>query len=118
MHRSVWPAFAAILPAFAATWSVHAGTIWGIKSEAGLIAASTAPARLFSLDDTGTTFSPSGAIHRSGTPIDVDALSVAADDRLLAFELIHASTSPFDVTGSHLIQINPDDQSAIRTGAE
>lgn len=91
--------------------------IYGIKSEtAGAIPRTKPPVHLFSFRSDGTAFTDSGTIRLNGTAIDADGLAFSPARGLLAYQMIHTSSTvaPAD---SQLLSLNPSTASATPIGS-
>lgn len=94
---------AAVLVAMFAASPASADTMYGVKTSTWAFADSTAPARLFSMSDTGAlNLTDIGLVTLGGSPIDVDALAVSRSYGLLGFEVQDSLTAPI----SRLVSIN------------
>lgn len=62
-------------------------TVFGVKSLAASSDGSEAPARLFSFEEDGSSFSDLGTITIGGGAVDADALAISQNHGLLAFQV-------------------------------
>ncbi|MFO0804997.1 MAG: SdrD B-like domain-containing protein [Gemmataceae bacterium] len=70
------------------------GLVYGIKSEtAGAVPRTRPPVHLFTFRSDGTAFADLGTVRLNGTAIDADGLAFSPARGLLAYQMIHASST-------------------------